>query len=133
MQRPKMLSPQHLLAFALLSAATPVLTQAAGEESPPTYHVHFADLNLNSASGTEFLYRRIHRGAEIVCRSLEGREMSKQALHERCEQEAIGRAVTEVDRPLLTAYYSRLNHGRVPSAAFSAKSPERVVRVVAEH
>ena len=131
MSRPTIRSIHNLFVFALLSAATPILTQAAGEESPPTYRVHFADLNLNSAAGTEFLYQRIRQGAEIVCRNLEGREISRQALHERCEEEAIGRAVTEVGHPRLTAYYSKLNHGKLPSTAFNAKAPEGAVRVIA--
>lgn len=123
----------NLCVFALLSTAAPVLTQAAGEENPPTYAVHFADLNLDSPAGTEFLYQRIRWGAGIVCRSLEGRDISQQAAHERCEKEAIGRAVTEVGHPRLTAYYSKVNHGKLPSTAFNAKSPEGVVRMVAGH
>jgi UrcA family protein len=119
--------------FALLSAATPILSQAAEPESRPTYHVHFAELNLDSAAGTEALYQRIRRGAEVVCRSLEGRGISQQASHGRCEEEAIGRAVTQVGHPRLTAYYSKLNHGKAPSAAFNARNPDGMVRVVAGH
>jgi len=122
---------KNAFTFALLSAAAPILSQAAEPQSRPTYHVHFADLNLESAAGTAFLYQRIRWGAEIVCRSLEGREILQQTLHDRCEKEAIGRAVTEVGHPLLTAYYSKLNHGKAPSAAFNAESPDRIVRVVA--
>jgi UrcA family protein len=133
MQRPTVLSIPHLLVFALLSAAVPALTQAAAEGSPPAYPVHFADLNLDSPAGTEYLYRRIRWGAGIVCRNFDGREISKQALHARCEAEAIGRAVTEVGHPRLTAYYTKVNHGKLPSAAFNAKSPGRVARVVVEH
>lgn len=124
---------KNIFAFALLTAAVPVLSQAAGEPASPTYQVNFGDLNLNSAAGAEFLYRRIRWGAEIVCRNLDGREISKQASHERCEKEAIERAVTEVGHPRLTAYYSKLNHGKPPSPAFNAKSPEGLVRVVAGH
>jgi UrcA family protein len=130
MPRPTIPSMKNIFVFALLSAATPVLSQAVEER--PTYSVPFGDLNLDSAAGTEFLYRRIRWGAQIVCRNLEGREISKQALHERCEKEAIGRAVAEVGHPRLTAYYSKLNHGRTPSAAFNAQSPG-LVRVVAAH
>jgi UrcA family protein len=133
MPRPKLLSIHNIVAFALLSATAPVLTRAAADESPPTYHVHFADLNLDSAAGTEFLYRRIRWGAGIVCRGFEGREISQQAAHERCEKEAIERAVTEVGHPRLTAYYSKLNHGKMPSTASNAKSPDSVVRMVAGH
>jgi len=133
MPRPTILSMKNIFVFALLSAAVPVLSQAAGEESRPTYAVHFEELNLNSAAGTESLYRRIRRGAETVCRDLDGREISKQALHERCEEEAIARAVAEVGHPRLTAYYSKLNHGKAPSAAFNVKSPGGVVRVVTRH
>lgn len=127
----RILSVHNIVAFALLSAAAPVLTQATEEASPPTYHVRFGDLNLDSAAGTEFLYRRIRWGAGIVCRGFEGREISQQTAHNRCEREAIERAVTEVGHPRLTAYYSKLNHGKMPSIAFNARSTDSVVRMVA--
>jgi UrcA family protein len=133
MPRPTIRSMKNTLAFVLLTAAVPALSQAAGEPAVPTYQVNFGDLNLNSAAGTELIYRRIRWGAGIVCRHLEGREIAKQAAHQRCEKEAIGRAVAQVGHPRLTAYYSKLNHGKLPSAAFDPKSSEGLVRVVAGH
>ena len=131
MSRPVIPSMKNVFLFALLSAAAPILARAAGEQRLPTCSVHFAELNLDSAAGTEFLYRRIRSAAQTVCRGLEGREISRQAAHARCEEEAIEHAVTEVGHPRLTAYYSKLNHGRAPAAAFNTKSPEKIVRVVA--
>lgn len=133
MSHAPIISMKNAFLFALLSSATPALSQATEPGSRPTYVVSFADLNLDSATGTELLYRRIRWGAEVVCRSLQGRGISQQILHDRCESEAIGRAVNDVGHPRLTAYYSKLNHGRLPSAAFNARSSGGSVRVVAGH
>jgi UrcA family protein len=101
------------IAFVLLSVIPAFGLAAQGDEAP-TYLVHFGDLNLQSAGGSESLYSRIRKGAEIVCGTFDAKEVAKAALHKRCMEEAIADAVTQVNQPHLTACYLAHNHGRAP-------------------
>lgn len=106
------------IAFVLLSII-PAFGFAAQEETR-TYQVHFGDLNLQSAAGSESLYTRIRKGAEVVCSTFDARELATAALHKRCMEEAIADAVTQVNQPHLTACYLAHNHGRSPLVVSSA-------------
>jgi len=101
------------IAFALLSIIPAFGLAAQGDEAP-TYQVHFGDLNLQSAAGSEILYSRIRSGAEVVCGPFDARELAKAVQHKRCMQDAIAGAVTQVNQPRLTASYLAHNHGRTP-------------------
>ena len=101
------------IAFVLLSSIPAFGLAAQGDEAP-TYQVHFGDLNLQSAGGSESLYSRIRKGAEIVCGTFDAREVAKAAQHKHCMEEAIADAVAQVNHPRLTACYLAHNHGRPP-------------------
>ena len=102
--------------FALLSLTSVVATASGGDASVPTYKISFGDLDLDTAAGNERLYRRIHAGAESVCRALEGKDLANFAKHERCMEDAVADAVAKVDKPQLTACYLSHHGGQVPLA-----------------
>jgi UrcA family protein len=68
--------------------------------------VRFNDLNVDHPAGAAVLYRRIHQAAQDVCgesQSPGSRFISLSWIS--CVAQAVDRAVVEVDRPALTAYY----------------------------
>jgi UrcA family protein len=86
--------------------ANPLSALAATLDEPlPSRVVEFGDLNLNHESGVATLYLRIRSAATEVCDPLD--VMLVKLLRERfdCRQDAIARAVAEVNSPALTAYY----------------------------
>jgi UrcA family protein len=98
------------LTGALSAGATTALAGAAVRHTlDPAVTVRFADLNLNNAEGARTLYGRIRNAAQTVCGprySLwDGR--SARAWQE-CYRKTIDEAVTQVNRPKLTALHLRM-------------------------
>jgi UrcA family protein len=93
-------------ALAIVLVA-PRVTHADSVDQLPTETVRFGDLNLDSRSGAEALFRRIQIAAGKVCREYEpkGSRLPSVA-HQSCMRNAVSGAVHNVDSPLLTAYYN---------------------------
>jgi UrcA family protein len=102
-----MLKMKSSLFVVLIGAAL-----CAQADEPHRQVVKFGDLDLNRPAGAQSLYRRIVSAASTVCVDLESRELSKQLLHKKCEEEAISGAVLGVNQPLLSAYYTSQHHGK---------------------
>lgn len=86
--------------------ASPLSALAATLDAPlPSRVVQFGDLDLNRDSGVATLYLRIRSAATEVCDPLDA--LLVKLLRERfdCRQDAIARAVADVNSPALTAYY----------------------------
>jgi hypothetical protein len=56
------------------------------------------------------LFHRLESAAKIVCSPLESRDPARMVMFKNCVSDAMARAVTQVDRPGLDAYY----RGKVP-------------------
>jgi len=68
--------------------------------------VNFADLDLTRAAGAEALYARIRSAARQVCApSFANWELKSLETTRPCIDQAITRAVADVNAPLLTSYY----------------------------
>lgn len=92
------------LASALLAPRT---TYADDVDQRPTAAVRYGDLNLNTASGVDTLFRRIQLAAREVCKEYEPRgSLAPSAAHHSCMSNAISGAVRSVGSPSLAAYYS---------------------------
>ena len=77
--------------------------------------VSYADLNLNSRPGAKVLYGRLQSAAHRVCRPLEGRHIADFSRWRTCVDQATARAVEQIDKPELTAYYlGRISKTGVP-------------------
>ncbi|HVP34939.1 MAG TPA: UrcA family protein [Steroidobacteraceae bacterium] len=63
--------------------------------------VQFADLNLSTSAGVEALYGRIHAAAKRVCAQPDGGWASPRSCMSKAESDAI----SQVNVPLLTAFY----------------------------
>jgi UrcA family protein len=66
--------------------------------------VSFRDLNLETPEGAAVLYRRIRSAAYEVCENPSGYDLSQLKM-QTCIKDAVSRAVTQVNRPLLTSLY----------------------------
>jgi UrcA family protein len=97
--------------IALSGAVTVVPAQAA--EAPQSYTtiVSYGDLNLDSEQGAKVLYGRLRHAAEIVCFSLEGRDLLLKRIWQGCLDEAVASAVVQVNKARVTALHNQmLNH-----------------------
>lgn len=55
-----------------------------------------------------------------MCRSWEGRDLADVAKHKHCMEDAVADAVTELDRPRLTACYLAHHGGQSPLVVSSS-------------
>ena len=94
----------YALAIVLVA---PRVTYADPVDQRPVKAVRFGDLNLDTRSGVEKLFRRIQTAAGEVCKEYEphGTRLAS-AAHQSCLRNAVSAAVRNVDSPLLTAYYN---------------------------
>jgi len=85
-------------------------------ELPQSVTVRYTDLNLDRPADVSRLYSRIRGAAESVCGEPDpAYDFWVNPAWQRCVNDAIGRAVFQVDRPALSAYYQR-QLGRSPAA-----------------
>lgn len=102
-------APKILAACALAALfASPLSALAmttATLDVPPARVVGYSDLDLSRDSGVATLYSRINSAAREVCEPLDA--VLSRLLRERfdCRQEAIAKAVADVNSPALTSYY----------------------------
>jgi UrcA family protein len=105
----------YALAIVLVA---PRVTYADSVDQRPSQAVRFGDLNLDTRSGVESLFRRITIAASAVCKDYEPRStLLPSAAHQTCMRNAISGAVLNVDSLLLTAYYNERENHRSPIIA----------------
>ena len=81
---------------------------ARADESVDTFPhkvVSFKDLNLDTPEGAAVLYRRITSAANEVCGNPDRFDLSRFKF-QICIKDAVSRAITQVNRPMLTSLYS---------------------------
>jgi UrcA family protein len=93
-----------LLATSLSSLAA-VSASTATEDDHPSRVVKFADLDLSHSPGAAVLYTRIRSAAKAVCLPEYNWLMEMREISGQCREQAIARAVADVNAPALTAYY----------------------------
>jgi UrcA family protein len=87
--------------------------------------VAYGDLDLTREEGLAVLYGRLRTAAREVCAPLEATDMERRALHARCVQQALDRAIAGAGNPQLVALHAlrtekvapptlRLAEGRAP-------------------
>jgi len=87
---------------AALLACVLVAPRASADEQIRSETVKFQDLNVNTPSGAEALYGRIHAAAKRVC-DQPGQWMPGSV--PACVRNAEAAAIGKLDLPLLTAFY----------------------------
>jgi len=100
----------NLLFVAVLAMS--LNTAHAADRETRSYKVHYADLDLTTRAGAEALYWRLKWAAEDVCADASG--LQSLPLVNECVQESVGRAVAQINSPLLMGYYAaRVRRGGV--------------------
>lgn len=69
--------------------------------------VKFADLNLQNPEGVKALYRRIQHAASKVCWDAQDIHVLTDTSRRECVEQAVARAVSDVNNRYLTALYTR--------------------------
>jgi UrcA family protein len=113
----------HSLATATLASATLALAAPAVEaaDGAPTLTVRYADLDLSRPAGAEAMYERLSEAASRVCGPREARVPKEQLERRICREQAIARAVAQIDNAPFTAWYAA-KLGRGPMATPVASS-----------
>jgi UrcA family protein len=87
----------------------------------PQQRVNFADVNLDSPAGVAKLYRRIESAAEQVCVDPAVRDVRRIAQGKLCLQQAIARAIRQIDLPALTALHGSKSGTIAPLSVTAAQ------------
>lgn len=99
---------------ALFTASAIAETQST---SAPQVTVSYSDLNLNTASGVQTLYKRLQQGSRVACRAYEGRDLALAAKRKACYDEALSTAVAKVHSESLTILYGKSGTQTLAAAA----------------
>jgi UrcA family protein len=95
------------VAWVILAAGpmTWVADAAQADEALPHKVVRFKDLNLSSTEGAAVLYGRIKSAANDVCGKGDRFNLSQARTIQVCINEAVSRAVAQINSPMLTSLY----------------------------
>ena len=88
--------------FIATAALCSTLSTTARAETVPTKTVRFNDLDINKSEGAKTLYVRIHAAARDVCESSTGTDPILRVAFKACVENAIDKAVKDVNAPMLT-------------------------------
>jgi UrcA family protein len=95
-----------LRSSVLILAAAAAFNLHADDGDIRQVRVSYAGLDLETRAGAEILFRRIKAAARSVCIEMYGKQDLEQRYRwKQCVNEAIARAVTDVDASTLTTYY----------------------------
>jgi UrcA family protein len=110
------------VAAAVVLAAPSAL--AANNDNVFKATVRYGDIDLSSGQGAAHLYSRLQDAVRFVCGDTAGNPIHIEdwQIFHACEQEALERAVEQIDRPALTAEYDR--HFSKPKSADVRRAAE---------
>jgi UrcA family protein len=94
-----------VLLSILVGSSSAVAAVTAPTDDPPTRKVYFGDLDLTRSTGVETLYSRISTAAREVCKTYDGWEPKLFAHSYECRQQALARAVSDINSVTLTNYH----------------------------
>ena len=106
-----------LLLFSTLAAIGTSVAMADTVVTVKSEVVRYDDLRLISAVGAAVLYGRLRGAAERACGTLNGRPAELAARYRSCVDEAVAKAVAEVNEPVLTRYVESKRGDPAPSVA----------------
>jgi UrcA family protein len=95
------------MVWAMLASGPITWVANAAQAGEPLPHkvVSFKDLNLSSAEGAAVAYRRIKSAANEVCGTRDRFDLSQSHTIQICINDAVSRAVAQVNSPMLTSLY----------------------------
>jgi UrcA family protein len=114
-----MRSKISVLLFSTLLTIAGSIAMADTTITVKTEVVRYDDLRLISAVGAAVLYGRLRGAAERACGPLDGRSAAPAARYRACVDEAIAKAVAEVNEPVLSRYVESKRGVQAPSVVAS--------------
>ena len=102
----KSLAALTLTALTTLSLPVIAAEPAANPADNSGVKVSFRNLDFNNSDAVAALYRRIQKAASLVCYDgMSPWDASKQTTYQRCYSASVEEAVSQVNRPQLTALH----------------------------
>jgi UrcA family protein len=101
---------------------------SAGAAEPLQQAVSYHDLDLTRVEDAQALYSRIVGASREVCGRIAPWPIDAVALVKQCRQNAIARAVADVNAPTLTTYYAERNGGTSRIEAATAATAKIATR-----
>jgi UrcA family protein len=96
-----------IVAVASIATFASVNGAAHADDSVPQVKVNYSDLNLESSSDAQRLYKRLRAASYRVCDAYSGRDLRRTALKRECTAQALDRAVLAVNHPAVLALHDR--------------------------
>lgn len=96
-------------------AAGNAYADATQQTDPPTEHVTYGDLNLDTPSGAHSLYARLRHAAQDVCLPLQPHDFAHKGPWQACYDNALSSAVAQINRPALTALHNQSSRSSRPA------------------
>jgi UrcA family protein len=107
MRNPQMSSKKLvILASALAMLGSSLAMADTDEAGRLVQQVKYSDLNLSNQEGAATLYRRLSVAAAHVCAPLRNSVLAAARKHSACVDQAMARAVADVNAPALTEYFT---------------------------
>jgi UrcA family protein len=103
--RPKITLMMVLCGIVGMASAGAATAASAGGEVPSVV-VKYDPASLSNDAGARVLYRRIVAAAGQVCPADDRRNLRLAAMIRECREQAIARAVHQIDDPRLAAVYA---------------------------
>jgi len=103
--------------IAALAATAALAMPAQAQDVATRSEVHYADLNLASATGAQTLKERVARAARRVCFNDGEMSLAERAQSRACFTQAIARAMPQVELALANAGTRLAENGHVTVAA----------------
>ncbi len=95
-----------LLLLGSLAGLLAAGTAGAADIDAPSLVVKYSQQSLATDGGVQDLYRRITLAARKVCPEISARDLSAQRQVEQCRDEAVARAIRQIDNSRLAALYA---------------------------
>jgi UrcA family protein len=118
----------RMLLLSMLAASVSSLAMADGQVTVKSEVVRYDDLRLISAVGAAVLYGRLRGAADRACGRPLDNSLTMQARHRACVDDAVAKAVAEVNQPILTQYFETKRN----AAAAPGRSSAPAVAAVAD-
>lgn len=110
-----MSSKIRILLFSVLALVASSFAMADSVVTVKSETVRYDDLRLISAVGAAVLYGRLHHAAERACGSLDGKTPQLSSRYRACVDDAMSKAVADVNEPVLTKYYESKRNSPTPT------------------
>jgi UrcA family protein len=110
-----MRSTIRTLSFCVFALVASSLASADTVVNVKSETVRYDDLRLISAVGAAVLYGRLRGAAERACGALDGKTPQLASRYRACVDDAVSKAVADVNEPVLTKYFESKRSAPTPT------------------